>query len=186
MPGGKGGGVIAPGWAACGDENVKAVVANPANTMPATAKLPIVLNLVMGPPMSGKLPGRVGPHRQSQADANKCPTRFERRLVGVPPARTRRGQHGARRPAGHPDPFGDPAGKYLVSYFASVDAINDQGCPIELADLIVEDPTSWRLQLWWQAVETPRGDWIPTACSPELTAGILQITQGEAANIPRK
>jgi len=29
----------------------------------------------------------------------------------------------------------------LGGYFASVDVINDQGRPIELADLIVEDPT---------------------------------------------
>ena len=41
-----------PGLAACGDESVKAAVAAiPANTMPATVKLPIVLNPVMGPPM---------------------------------------------------------------------------------------------------------------------------------------
>jgi hypothetical protein len=45
MPSGRGGGVIAPGLAACGDEAVKAViVATPANTMPATVKPPIVLN----------------------------------------------------------------------------------------------------------------------------------------------
>jgi hypothetical protein len=45
MPSGRGGGVIAPGVAACGDEAVKAViVATPANTMPATAKPPIVPN----------------------------------------------------------------------------------------------------------------------------------------------
>jgi hypothetical protein len=96
---------------ACDDENVKAVVASPANTMPTTAKLPIVLNLVMGPPMSGKFPGRVGPHRQSQADYNKCPTRFERRLVGV--ARLLRpGQsataHSACQERGVVYPFGLP------------------------------------------------------------------------------
>jgi hypothetical protein len=36
---------MSPGWAACGDEAVKAVIAaTPANTMPATVKPPIVLN----------------------------------------------------------------------------------------------------------------------------------------------
>jgi hypothetical protein len=45
MPAGRGGGVMSPGLAACGDEAVKAViVATPANTMPATVKPPIVLN----------------------------------------------------------------------------------------------------------------------------------------------
>jgi hypothetical protein len=45
MPSGRGGGVISPALAACGDEAVKAVlVATPANTRPATAKPPIVLN----------------------------------------------------------------------------------------------------------------------------------------------
>src|SRR6266487_15027 len=45
MPSGRGGGVITPSVAACGDEAVKAViVATPANTMPATAKAPIVPN----------------------------------------------------------------------------------------------------------------------------------------------
>src|SRR6266571_3960979 len=45
MPSGRGGGVIPPAVAACGDEAVKAViVATPANTMPATAKPPIVPN----------------------------------------------------------------------------------------------------------------------------------------------
>src|SRR5512133_1754740 len=51
--------------------------------MPATVKLLIVLNLVMGPPMSGKLPGRVGPPRQGRADHNANPTRFETRLARV-------------------------------------------------------------------------------------------------------
>jgi hypothetical protein len=55
-----------PSVAACGDESVKAVLATAANTMPATVKLLIVLNLVMGPPMSGNfpamsaLPGKAG------------------------------------------------------------------------------------------------------------------------------
>src|SRR6266498_1143002 len=45
MPSGRGGGVISPGVAACGDEAVKAViVATPADTMPATAKPRIVPN----------------------------------------------------------------------------------------------------------------------------------------------
>src|SRR5512132_608412 len=82
MPSGRGGGVMSPGLTACGDESVKAVVAT-ANTMPTTAKLPIFLSLVMGPPMSGTLPGRVGPPRQSRADYNEYPTRFERRLERV-------------------------------------------------------------------------------------------------------
>jgi hypothetical protein len=32
-----------------------------------------------------------------------------------------------------------PRGKFLVGYFTSVDAIHDQGRPIELADLVIED-----------------------------------------------
>jgi hypothetical protein len=32
-------------------------------------------------------------------------------------------------------------GKFLVGYFANVDAINDQGHPIELAVLVIEQPT---------------------------------------------
>jgi hypothetical protein len=44
MSAGSSGGVISPpARAACGDEAVKATTA-PANTMPATLKLPIVLN----------------------------------------------------------------------------------------------------------------------------------------------
>jgi hypothetical protein len=43
-PAGRGGGVISSALAACGDETVKAMAATPANTMPATLKLPIVLN----------------------------------------------------------------------------------------------------------------------------------------------
>jgi hypothetical protein len=31
-----------------------------------------------------------------------------------------------------------PRGRFLVGYFASVDAINDQGRPLELADLLIE------------------------------------------------
>jgi hypothetical protein len=31
-----------------------------------------------------------------------------------------------------------PRGRFLVGYFASVDAINDQGRPIELADVQIE------------------------------------------------
>jgi hypothetical protein len=31
-----------------------------------------------------------------------------------------------------------PRGKFLVGYFGSVDAINDQGRPVELADLQIE------------------------------------------------
>jgi hypothetical protein len=34
-----------------------------------------------------------------------------------------------------------PRGKFLVGYFGSVDAINDQGRPLELADLLIEQPT---------------------------------------------
>jgi hypothetical protein len=30
-------------------------------------------------------------------------------------------------------------GRFLVGYFASVEAINDHGRPIELADLLIED-----------------------------------------------
>src|SRR5512139_2702255 len=44
MSSGRGGGVISPARAACGEEAVKAMVMMPANTMPATLKLPIVLN----------------------------------------------------------------------------------------------------------------------------------------------
>jgi hypothetical protein len=29
-------------------------------------------------------------------------------------------------------------GRFLVGYFATVEAINDQGRPIELADLVIE------------------------------------------------
>jgi hypothetical protein len=43
MSSGRGGGVILPARAACGDEAAKATAA-PANTIPATLKLPIVLN----------------------------------------------------------------------------------------------------------------------------------------------
>jgi hypothetical protein len=31
-----------------------------------------------------------------------------------------------------------PRGSFLVGYFANVDAINDQGRPLELADLLIE------------------------------------------------
>jgi hypothetical protein len=34
-----------------------------------------------------------------------------------------------------------PRGKFLVGYFGNVDAIHDQGRPIELADLLIEQPT---------------------------------------------
>jgi hypothetical protein len=32
-----------------------------------------------------------------------------------------------------------PRGRFLVGYFAGVEAINDHGRPIELADLQIED-----------------------------------------------
>jgi hypothetical protein len=34
-----------------------------------------------------------------------------------------------------------PRGKFLVGYFGSIDTINDQGRPVELADLLIEQPT---------------------------------------------
>src|SRR5262245_46289012 len=36
-----------------------------------------------------------------------------------------------------PDPVGDRGGRYLVGFFASAEAINGQGRPIDLADLMI-------------------------------------------------
>jgi hypothetical protein len=43
-PAGRGGTTISPAYADCGDETAKTTAATPANTMPATLKLAIILN----------------------------------------------------------------------------------------------------------------------------------------------